>query len=103
MGRAPPTPPSPALPPRRRPPTPPPPPPGWGGGGGPAPPGGPPAVGGDGRGPFCGALHRLPSPPVPADVYATASRRNAAVRWLSRRAGEARARRHAAFFPLTGV
>jgi SAM-dependent methyltransferase len=37
------------------------------------------------------------------DVYATASRRNAAVRWLSRRAGDARARRHAAFFPLTGV
>jgi SAM-dependent methyltransferase len=39
----------------------------------------------------------------PTDVYATASRRNAAVRWLSRRAGDARARRHAAFFPLTGV
>jgi SAM-dependent methyltransferase len=37
------------------------------------------------------------------DVYATASRRNGAVRWLSRRAGEARTRRHAAFFPLTGV
>jgi SAM-dependent methyltransferase len=37
------------------------------------------------------------------DVYATASRRNRAVRWLSRRAGEARARRHARFFPLTGV
>ena len=37
------------------------------------------------------------------DVYATASRRNGAVRWLSRRAGDARARRHAAFFPLTGV
>jgi SAM-dependent methyltransferase len=37
------------------------------------------------------------------DVYATASRRNAVVRWLSRRAGAARARRHAAFFPLTGV
>ena len=37
------------------------------------------------------------------DVYATASRRNAVVRWLSRRAGAARARRHAAFFPLTRV
>jgi SAM-dependent methyltransferase len=37
------------------------------------------------------------------DVYATASRRNRAVRWLSRRAGEARARRHGRFFPLTGV
>ena len=37
------------------------------------------------------------------DVYATASRRNGAVRWLSHRAGEARERRHAAFFPLTGV
>jgi SAM-dependent methyltransferase len=37
------------------------------------------------------------------DVYATASRRNAAVRFLSRRASEARERRHAAFFPLTGV
>jgi SAM-dependent methyltransferase len=37
------------------------------------------------------------------DVYATASRRNAAVRWLSQRAGEARERRHEAFFPLTGV
>jgi SAM-dependent methyltransferase len=37
------------------------------------------------------------------DVYATASRRNAVVRWLSRRAGAARERRHAAFFPLTGV
>lgn len=37
------------------------------------------------------------------DVYATASRRNAAVRFLSRRAGKARTRRHAAFFPLTGV
>ena len=37
------------------------------------------------------------------DVYATASRRNAAVRFLSRRASQARARRHAAFFPLTGV
>jgi len=37
------------------------------------------------------------------DVYATASRRNAAVRWLSRRAGAARARRHARFFPLTEV
>jgi SAM-dependent methyltransferase len=37
------------------------------------------------------------------DVYATASRRNPAVRWLSQRAGEARERRHEAFFPLTGV
>ena len=37
------------------------------------------------------------------DVYATASRRNAAVRWLSQRAGQARKRRHEAFFPLTGV
>ena len=37
------------------------------------------------------------------DVYATASRRNSAVRWLSHHAGEARERRHAAFFPLTGV
>ena len=37
------------------------------------------------------------------DVYATASRRNAAVRWLSQRAGQARERRHEAFFPLTGV
>jgi SAM-dependent methyltransferase len=37
------------------------------------------------------------------DVYATASRRNAAVRFLSRRASDARTRRHAAFFPLTGV
>jgi SAM-dependent methyltransferase len=37
------------------------------------------------------------------DVYATAARRNVAVRWLSRRAGEARRRRHAHFFPLTGV
>jgi SAM-dependent methyltransferase len=41
--------------------------------------------------------------PRNVDVYATAARRNAAVRWLSRRAGDARARRHAAFFPLTGV
>jgi SAM-dependent methyltransferase len=37
------------------------------------------------------------------DVYATASRRNGAVRWLSARAGDARQKRHAAFFPLTGV
>jgi len=45
------------------------------------------------------------SDPYPrnVDVYATASRRNAAVRWLSQRAGEARERRHEAFFPLTGV
>jgi SAM-dependent methyltransferase len=48
-----------------------------------------------------GGAHR--SYPRSVEVYATASRRNAAVRWLSRRAGEARLRRHARFFPLTGV
>jgi len=38
-----------------------------------------------------------------ADVYATAARRGALVRLASRRAGEARRRRHETLFPLTGV
>ncbi|HVS28320.1 MAG TPA: class I SAM-dependent methyltransferase [Solirubrobacteraceae bacterium] len=37
------------------------------------------------------------------DVYATAARRGAAVRWLSRAAGRARRRRHERFFWLTRV